>query len=81
MAEVDDGTLSDEELEDIREQADELLRQRRDLLNQVGRTYTSYISALGDLDVAAPISSAPRPFATCCRRWPGRCRRHRGTRH
>ena len=52
IAEVDDGTLSDEELEDIREQADELLRQRRDLLNQVGRTYTSYISALGDLDVA-----------------------------
>ena len=52
MVEVDDGTLGDEELEDIREQVDRLFRQRRDLLNQVGATYTSYIRALGDLDVA-----------------------------
>jgi potassium efflux system protein len=52
MAEVDDGTLGEEELEDIRSQANTLLRQRRDLLNQVGGTYTSYIRALGDLDVA-----------------------------
>jgi potassium efflux system protein len=51
MAEVDDGTLSNEELEAIREQVEELLRQRRELLNQVGATYTSYIRALGDLDV------------------------------
>ena len=51
MGEVDDGTLSDEEFEGIREQVQELLRQRRDLLNQVGATYTSYIRALGDLDV------------------------------
>jgi potassium efflux system protein len=52
MADVDDGTLSDDELEEIRQQAGELLRQRRDLLNQVGASYTSYIRALGDLDVA-----------------------------
>ena len=52
MVEVDDGTLGDEELQDIRAQVDQLLRQRRDLLNQVGATYTSYIRALGDLDVS-----------------------------
>ena len=52
MADIDDDALSDEELEDIRSQADGLFRQRRDLLNQVGATYTSYIRALGDLDVA-----------------------------
>lgn len=52
MAEVDDGTISDEELEDINDQVERLLRQRRDLLNQVGATYTSYIRGLGDLDVA-----------------------------
>jgi potassium efflux system protein len=52
VLEVDDGTLDDDELEDIREQVERLLRQRRDLLNQVGATYTSYIRALGDLDVA-----------------------------
>jgi potassium efflux system protein len=51
MAEVDDGTLTDKELEEIRVQVEQLLRQRRDLLNQVASTYTSYIRALGDLDV------------------------------
>jgi potassium efflux system protein len=51
-SELDDTTLSEKELEDIRQQADELLRQRRDLLNQVAASYTSYVRALGDLDVA-----------------------------
>jgi potassium efflux system protein len=52
IVEIDDGTLGDDELEDIREEVAQLFRQRRDLLNQVGATYTSYIRALGDLDVA-----------------------------
>ena len=52
MSEIDDGSFSDAELEDIRLQADGLLRQRRDMLNQVAASYTSYIRALGDLDVA-----------------------------
>ena len=52
MAEVSDGSVSDAELLEIREQVEGLLRNRRDLLNQVETTYTSYIRALGDLDVA-----------------------------
>jgi potassium efflux system protein len=52
MASVDDGTVSEEELQGIREQVEILLRNRRELLNQVAGTYTTYIRALGDLDVA-----------------------------
>ena len=52
MAEIDDGTLSDEELQETRAQVERLLRDRRDLLDQVSATYTSYMRALGDLDLA-----------------------------
>jgi len=41
-----------DELQSIREEVESLLRSRRDLLGQVAATYTSYIRALGDLDVA-----------------------------
>jgi potassium efflux system protein len=52
MAEVDDSATTEEDLQVIREQVESLLRNRRDLLNQVESTYTSYLRALGDLDVA-----------------------------
>ncbi len=41
-----------QEIAEIREEVELLLRSRRDLLAQVAGTYTSYIRALGDLDVA-----------------------------
>ena len=44
--------FDDDELRSIREEVESLLRSRRDLLSQVAATYTSYIRALGDLDVA-----------------------------
>jgi potassium efflux system protein len=44
--------FDDVELQSIREEVESLLRSRRDLLGQVAATYTSYIRALGDLDVA-----------------------------
>ncbi len=42
----------DEELARTRDAIELLLKNRRDLLAQVASTYTSYIRALGDLDVA-----------------------------
>ena len=44
--------VDENELNTIRDQVESLLRSRRDLLGQVAATYTSYIRALGDLDVA-----------------------------
>jgi potassium efflux system protein len=44
--------FDENELRSIQEGVESLLRSRRDLLGQVATTYTSYIRALGDLDVA-----------------------------
>ena len=52
MSKVHDDLLDDEELARTRDEVELLLRNRRDLLAQVAGTYTSYIRALGDLDVA-----------------------------
>ncbi len=52
MSRVRDDVTDDEKIAEIREQVELLLRNRRDLLGQVAGTYTSYIRALGDLDVA-----------------------------
>ncbi len=52
MAEVREDAAVDDDLQSIQEEVEELLRNRRDLLVQVAATYTSYIRALGDLDVA-----------------------------
>jgi potassium efflux system protein len=52
MSTVRQDVTGDGELAEIREEAERLLRTRRDLLAQVARTYTSYIRALGDLDIA-----------------------------
>ncbi len=52
MATVREDVADDEALADIRNEVEQLLRSRRDLLAQVASTYTTYIRALGDLDVA-----------------------------
>ena len=52
MSSVRDDMTDEEEIADIREEVELLLKNRRDLLGQVAGTYTSYIRALGDLDVA-----------------------------
>jgi potassium efflux system protein len=52
MTAAGEDVIDEDELQSIREQVESLLRSRRDLLGQVAATYTSYIRALGDLDVA-----------------------------
>jgi potassium efflux system protein len=52
MSTAREDVFDDDELQSIREEVESLLRSRRDLLSQVAATYTSYIRALGDLDVA-----------------------------
>jgi potassium efflux system protein len=52
MAEVTKEVSPEEELETIESEVRLLLQNRRDLLNQAASTYTSYLRALGDLDVA-----------------------------
>ena len=52
MSTVRDNVSDDEKLGEIRGEVELLLRSRRDLLSQVAGTYTSYIRALGDLDIA-----------------------------
>jgi len=52
MSSVREDVTDDEELAEIREEVELLLRNRRDLLAQAASTYTTYIRALGDLDVA-----------------------------
>jgi len=52
LVEVGIGVIAADELETISEEIQLLLRNRRDLLTQVATTYTSYIRALGDLDIA-----------------------------
>jgi potassium efflux system protein len=52
MSSVHEDVTDDAELAEIREEMERLLRSRRDLLAQVANTYTTYIRALGDLDVA-----------------------------
>jgi potassium efflux system protein len=52
MMKVREDAAADDDLQVIQEQVEGLLRDRRDLLVQVAATYTSYIRALGDLDVA-----------------------------
>ncbi len=52
MTEASEDVTDENELQSIREEVESLLRSRRDLIIQVAATYTSYIRALGDLDVA-----------------------------
>ena len=52
MSSVHSDVTDQGELAEIRSEVELLLRSRRDLLAQVASTYTSYIRALGDLDVA-----------------------------
>jgi potassium efflux system protein len=52
MADVPADISSDAERADIRGEVENLLRVRRDLLQQVGDTYTRYLQMLGDLDIA-----------------------------
>jgi len=52
MSTVHDDVTDEETLAEIRGEVELLLRSRRDLLAQVASTYTSYIRALGDLDIA-----------------------------
>ena len=52
MAEVEADISSDEELEQIEGEVRSLLQNRRELLQQAASTYTSYLRALGDLDIA-----------------------------
>ena len=47
-----EAPLGEAELESVRQEIRELLRVRRDLLEQAAGTYTSYLRALGDLDIA-----------------------------
>ena len=51
MAEVSESVTDPAELQSIREDVELLLKDRRELLRQAAGTYTSYIRALGDLDV------------------------------
>jgi potassium efflux system protein len=52
MADAADAASDDDELATIRDEVERLLKGRRELLQQVGNTYTSYLRLLGDLDVA-----------------------------
>ena len=52
MSTVRDDVTNEEEITEIRNEVELLLKSRRDLLAQVASTYTSYIRGLGDLDVA-----------------------------
>jgi potassium efflux system protein len=52
LAEVAAGVIAPDELETIGEEIRQLLRNRRELLTQVAASYTSYIRALSDLDIA-----------------------------
>ena len=52
IVEAAEDPISDEELETIRPEVEKLLKDRRDLLQQVGDTYTSYLRILWELDVA-----------------------------
>jgi potassium efflux system protein len=52
IAGIADDIDDEEALEEIREQLRLLLRDRRDLLAQVQRTYSTYQQALGNLDTA-----------------------------
>ena len=52
MAEVRVDVSDEAELETIEGEIRGLLQNRRDLLNQAANTYTTYMRALGDLDVA-----------------------------
>jgi potassium efflux system protein len=52
MAEIADAVSDEEELGGIRSEVERLLKDRRDLLLQAGRTYTRYLRLLGDLDIA-----------------------------
>jgi potassium efflux system protein len=52
MSTVRSDISDDEKIAEIRDEVELLLKSRRDLLTQVARTYTIYIRALGDLDVA-----------------------------
>ncbi len=52
MLDVAADVTDEIELDVIRGELRELLRNRRDLLAQAASTYTSYLRALGDLDVA-----------------------------
>lgn len=52
MSRIGGDITNYEEIAEIREEVESLLRSRRDLLSQVAGTYTSYIRALSDLDVA-----------------------------
>ncbi len=52
MDTVRDELTATDELETIRGEALELLRKRRELLQQAARTYRTYIRLLGDLDAA-----------------------------
>jgi len=52
MAEIEADEDDPAELESMKRELDDLLRDWRNLLNQASSTYTSYLRALGDLDVA-----------------------------
>jgi potassium efflux system protein len=52
MNEVTKDISDEDELASLRQEVERLLKNRRDLLRQAAGTYTSYIRALGDLDVA-----------------------------
>jgi potassium efflux system protein len=52
MADVADDEIDEGELGHIRAEVEILLQDRRDLLQQAGNTYTSYLRLLGDLDIA-----------------------------
>jgi potassium efflux system protein len=52
VVEVADELIDADELDNIRIEVEQLLQNRRELLQQVGNTYTSYLRQLGDLDVA-----------------------------
>ncbi len=52
MADVAEDITDEEELAEIRADIQQLLNLRRALLNQMATTYTTYLRALSDLDVA-----------------------------
>lgn len=52
MSRVREEVANDQEIAVVRGEIELLLRNRRDLLSQVASMYTSYIRALGDIDVA-----------------------------
>ena len=52
MSKVRETVADEEEIAVVRDEVEHLLRNRRDLLSQAASMYTSYIRALGDIDVA-----------------------------